>query len=66
LLIAAVGVQGNDVLLSQAQQSELLLKNAERLKQMRYVLTIHLRLLFCSTCVVMVASLHWGLFVLSR
>jgi hypothetical protein len=34
-------VQGNDVLLSQAQQSELLLKNAERLKQMRYVLIIH-------------------------
>ncbi|KAM0931756.1 hypothetical protein ACQ4PT_000065 [Festuca glaucescens] len=33
--LAATGVQGNDVILSQVQQSDLLLKNAERLKQMR-------------------------------
>ncbi|CAM0912834.1 unnamed protein product [Alopecurus aequalis] len=32
---AATPVQGNDVLSSQAQQSELLLRNAERLKHMR-------------------------------
>jgi hypothetical protein len=67
LLIAATGVQGDDVLPSQVQHSELLLKNAERLKQMRYVSIGHfapsvLRKLRDYGCI----SALRGLFLLSR
>ena len=46
--------QGSDMLSSQVQHAELLLKTSERLKQMRFVLLTELCLIFCkSSCLLL-------------
>ncbi|XP_044981261.1 uncharacterized protein LOC123448439 isoform X2 [Hordeum vulgare subsp. vulgare] len=63
---AASGAQGNDAPSCQVNHSELLLKNAEGLTQLRMHWLTIFRLLSCLTCVAMVASVNSGYVVYRR